>query len=121
MPEVQELRVIAWLRCGSALGKQQVADMGWAAHFELNTRRVSAARGAAQVPSKEQVAGVTADLAARAALPAHLPGVLAALPKDTHPMVQFSTAVLALQVRPRLTPYHRAARMRPAMLSFADA
>ncbi|KAK9843683.1 hypothetical protein WJX81_002147 [Elliptochloris bilobata] len=50
-----------------------------------------------EVPTKEQVAGVTADLAARAKLPAHLPAVLAALPKDTHPMVQFSTAVLALQ------------------------
>ena len=47
---------------------------------------------------------MTADLAARAALPSHLSGVLAALPKDTHPMVQFSTAVLALQVRPRLAP-----------------
>ena len=54
------------------------------------------------MPSKEQVASVTADLAARAALPSHLSGVLAALPKDTHPMVQFSTAVLALQVRLRL-------------------
>lgn len=47
---------------------------------------------------------MTADLAARAQLPSHLSGVLAALPKDTHPMVQLSTAVLALQVRPRLAP-----------------
>jgi len=52
------------------------------------------------VPTKDQVASVTADLARRAALPEHLPAVLGALHKDTHPMIQFSTAVLALQARP---------------------
>ncbi len=56
------------------------------------------------MPTKEQAAGVTADLARRAALPAHLPNVLAALPRGTHPMVQFSTAVLALQVPPAACP-----------------
>jgi len=56
---------------------------------------------APQVPTNDQVASVTADLARRAALPEHLPAVLGALHKDTHPMIQFSTAVLALQARPR--------------------
>ena len=80
----------------------------------------SAGRGAAQVPSKEQVAGVTADLAARAQLPAHLSSVLAALPKDTHPMVQFSTAVLALQVRPRrAAPSHASSSSAPVHLGSA--
>lgn len=73
------------------------------------------------MPSKEQVAGVTADLASRAQLPRHLSGVLAALPKDTHPMVQFSTAVLALQVRPRLAPTSPCSKSLPCHVQFCDA
>ena len=41
------------------------------------------------------------ELRSRARLPAHVGKVLAALPEGTHPMTQFSIAVLALQVRIR--------------------
>ena len=52
-----------------------------------------------QVPSKEQVDGLSAELSTRGKdIPQHVQKVLAALPPGTHPMVQFSAAVLALQV-----------------------
>jgi hypothetical protein len=54
---------------------------------------------AAQVPNKEQVLALSEELRSRSALPAHVPAVLKALPPGTHPMTQFSTAVLALQAR----------------------
>lgn len=41
------------------------------------------------------------ELRSRARLPEHVGKVLAALPEGTHPMTQFSTAVLALQVPTR--------------------
>lgn len=41
------------------------------------------------------------ELRSRAKLPAHVAKVLAALPEGAHPMTQFSTAVLALQVPAR--------------------
>lgn len=41
---------------------------------------------------------LTEDLRSRSALPKHVAKVLKALPKGTHPMTQFSTAVLSLQV-----------------------
>ena len=53
----------------------------------------------AQVPNKEQVLALSEELRSRSALPAHVPAVLKALPQGTHPMTQFSTAVLALQAR----------------------
>jgi len=53
----------------------------------------------AQVPSKEQVLALSEELRSRSELPAHVPAVLKALPQGTHPMTQFSTAVLALQAR----------------------
>ena len=44
--------------------------------------------------------GLSAELSARGKdIPPHVHKVLAALPPGTHPMTQFSTAVLALQVR----------------------
>ena len=53
-----------------------------------------------QIPSKEQVEGLSAELGERGrAVPAHVHKVLQALPPDTHPMTQFSVAVMALQVR----------------------
>ena len=52
-----------------------------------------------QIPSKEQVEGLSAELGERGkAVPDHVHKVLKALPPDTHPMTQFSIAVLALQV-----------------------
>jgi len=49
------------------------------------------------VPTKDQAASVTEMLRERSELPAHVKTVLAAMPKDTHPMTQFATAVLSLQ------------------------
>ena len=54
-----------------------------------------------QVPNKEQVLALSEELRSRSELPAHVPAVLKALPQGTHPMTQFSTAVLALQARCR--------------------
>lgn len=57
-----------------------------------------------QLPTKEQTNAVTEELRARSKLPDYVGKVLAALPEGMHPMTQFSTLVLALQVRP--TPHH---------------
>lgn len=59
-----------------------------------------------QIPSKEQVDALSAELSYRGKeLPGHVQKVLAALPAGTHPMTQFSTAVLALQVnQPPIPP-----------------
>lgn len=50
-----------------------------------------------EIPSAEQVSELSGELRSRAALPRHVSKMLATLPKDTHPMTQFSAAVLALQ------------------------
>ena len=50
------------------------------------------------MPTKSQVQGVSAELASRASIPAHVKAVLEALPVDAHPMTQFITAITALQV-----------------------
>ena len=52
----------------------------------------------AQVPTQEQAASVTKELQARSQLPPQVARVLAAMPRETHPMTQLSQAVLALQV-----------------------
>lgn len=52
-----------------------------------------------EVPSQEQAASVTDELRGRAKVPEHVFKTLDALPVDTHPMTQFSTAVLALQTQ----------------------
>jgi len=49
-----------------------------------------------EIPTAEQAQSVSADLAARAFLPAHVESLLKNLPKDVHPMTQFSTAITAL-------------------------
>jgi citrate synthase len=51
-----------------------------------------------QVPNKAQVDAVTADLKARSKIPEHLYSLLNAMPPGTHPMTQFATLVMALQV-----------------------
>ena len=50
------------------------------------------------MPTKDDVRGLSENLRSRSKLPTHVENVLNALPKDTHPMTQLSTAVLALQV-----------------------
>lgn len=48
------------------------------------------------IPTLAQVEGLTAELHARATLPAHVPEMIAAFPKGTHPMTQLSCATMAL-------------------------
>ena len=50
-----------------------------------------------EVPTKEQVDTLTAELHSRAELPAHVIPLLNSLPKDMHPMTQFSIGLSACQ------------------------
>jgi citrate synthase len=50
-----------------------------------------------EIPTAEQVAEVTQAWRAEEELPAHVGATLDALPKDTHPMTQFSIGISALQ------------------------
>jgi citrate synthase len=50
-----------------------------------------------EIPTKSQAEEVEAEWAKRASVPAHVFAMLRSMPKDTHPMVLFSQAVLALQ------------------------
>lgn len=50
-----------------------------------------------EIPTEQQVRGLTADLHRRAKLPAHVEPLLRSLPKDMHPMTQLATGVLACQ------------------------
>ncbi|CAM8948997.1 unnamed protein product [Rhodiola kirilowii] len=52
-----------------------------------------------KVPSKDQVAALSNELRARATVPDHVYRAIDALPVTAHPMTQFSTGVLALQVQ----------------------
>ncbi|KAL8159933.1 hypothetical protein V2J09_001470 [Rumex salicifolius] len=51
-----------------------------------------------KVPSKEQVDQLSKELRERASVPDHVYKTIDALPVDSHPMTQFSTGVMALQV-----------------------
>jgi len=50
-----------------------------------------------EVPTAEQVASVTQELAKRRELPQYVKDLISGFPKDLHPMTQFSMAVMALQ------------------------
>lgn len=50
-----------------------------------------------EVPTKEQVKGVTDELHSRAKLPQHVVDAINAYPKNMHPMTQLSSAVLQMQ------------------------
>jgi citrate synthase len=50
-----------------------------------------------QVPSESQVQGLSRDLLARSEIPAYVHAMLKSLPTGTHPMTQFSMAIMALQ------------------------
>ncbi|CDO94725.1 unnamed protein product [Kluyveromyces dobzhanskii CBS 2104] len=50
-----------------------------------------------EVPTETQVKALSADLASRSELPAHVESLLDNLPKHLHPMAQFSIAVTALE------------------------
>lgn len=49
------------------------------------------------LPTEEDVRMITAEWQKRSALPDYLIDIMKAVPKDTHPMTQFSLAILALQ------------------------
>jgi citrate synthase len=50
-----------------------------------------------EVPTKQQVDSLTAELHSRSALPAHVKPLLKSLPKTMHPMTQFAIALNACQ------------------------
>ncbi|KAI9182839.1 citrate (Si)-synthase [Blastocladiella emersonii ATCC 22665] len=50
-----------------------------------------------EVPTQEQVAAISAEWAARSALPSHVEDIIDRCPNTLHPMSQFSLAVTALQ------------------------
>ncbi|QLL32130.1 hypothetical protein HG536_C02985 [Torulaspora globosa] len=50
-----------------------------------------------EIPSDAQVKALSADLASRSELPEHVTNLLDSLPRDLHPMAQFSIAVTALE------------------------
>ena len=50
-----------------------------------------------EVPTKEQVDTLTAELHSRAKLPAHVKPLLDSLPKEMHPMTQFTIGLAACQ------------------------
>ncbi|XAR54306.1 citrate synthase [Bertholletia excelsa] len=52
-----------------------------------------------KVPTKEQVAGLSKELQSRATVPDHVYKAIDALPVSAHPMTQFATGVMALQVQ----------------------
>jgi len=52
-----------------------------------------------EVPTEDQVKGLTAQWMARSTVPQHTFDALDALPKDTHPMTQFSIAIVSLQTK----------------------
>eukprot|EP00316_Scyphosphaera_apsteinii_P008146 CAMPEP_0119299136 /NCGR_PEP_ID=MMETSP1333-20130426/1249_1 /TAXON_ID=418940 /ORGANISM="Scyphosphaera apsteinii, Strain RCC1455" /LENGTH=467 /DNA_ID=CAMNT_0007300463 /DNA_START=28 /DNA_END=1431 /DNA_ORIENTATION=- len=50
-----------------------------------------------EIPTKDQVDSLTADLHSRAKLPSHVESTIRSFPKGMHPMTQLSSAILALQ------------------------
>ncbi len=50
-----------------------------------------------ELPSTEAVAALSREWSERSELPAHVTKVIDALPKDTHPMTQFVTGIMALR------------------------
>jgi citrate synthase len=52
-----------------------------------------------EIPTEDQVKGLTAQWMARSTVPQHTFDALDALPKDTHPMTQFSIAIVSLQTK----------------------
>jgi len=59
------------------------------------------------IPTAEQAAQVQKDFLARSKVPSYVFDVLRAMPKDSHPMAMFSTAVLAMQKESKFTAkYH---------------
>lgn len=60
-----------------------------------------------EIPTSEQVEGLTAELHDRATLPAHIESMIRAFPKGMHPMTQLSAAVLACQTDSRFADAYK--------------
>jgi citrate synthase len=64
-----------------------------------------------EIPTKAQAEEVESEWAKRASIPAHVLAMLRSMPKDTHPMVLLSQAVLALQSGSKFNhAYHAGAK-----------
>ena len=50
-----------------------------------------------ELPTKDQVKNLSADLMSRSAIPSHITMMLRSLPPGTHPMTQLSMGIMALQ------------------------
>jgi citrate synthase len=50
-----------------------------------------------EIPTESQAKDVAAEFKARSAIPAYVIDVLRAMPRDTHPMTMFGTAILSMQ------------------------
>lgn len=61
-----------------------------------------------ELPTEEDVINVSNNWARRAIVPKHVFNVLDALPKSTHPMTQFSAAILALRTESEFVKAYRA-------------
>ncbi len=59
-----------------------------------------------EVPTKEQAREVVEDFKKRAEVPQYVFDILRAMPRDSHPMVMFSTAVLAMQRESKFSKYY---------------
>jgi citrate synthase len=57
-------------------------------------------------PDKDAIAEIEADFKYRAKVPPYVFDVLRALPKDTHPMVMLSTAILSMQRESKFTHFY---------------
>lgn len=66
-----------------------------------------------EVPTKEQMDSVTAELNERAALPAGTEDFIRSLPKTMHPMTAFSSAVLYLQQDSKFAAAYAAGAAKP--------
>lgn len=60
-----------------------------------------------ELPSNEEVQNLSTNWARRAIVPAHVFRVLDALPKNTHPMTQFTAAIMAMQTESEFAAAYR--------------
>ncbi len=58
------------------------------------------------VPTRAEAEEVVADFKKRAGVPQYVIDILRAMPRDSHPMVMFSTAILAMQRESKFSKYY---------------
>jgi citrate synthase len=59
-----------------------------------------------EVPSEKEAQEVVADFKTRSAVPQYVIDVLRAMPRDSHPMVMFSTAILTMQRESKFNKFY---------------